>query len=195
VQRVQGRSSRCGRTVRTSFAELGLVKCCRLHASLTRAAGVLIERPSCQILSTCTCGWAVPVPRLCVSSGVAVGALHLELRHRAHLADDSVCYFDDPPCCCYTALMRYCGFLRRYVWILVTPIWCEVGLYGVDNRHHSHIASARIGHTQTKDIPLHFLERKLGRALSMSNTPLRVWDFIPFACVVPCVVTTQDFML
>ena len=52
-----------------------------------------------------------------------------------------------------------------YIWILITPIWFEVGIYGVDNRNREHIAAARIGLSHRVSLPLLVLERKLGRQL------------------------------
>ena len=59
-----------------------------------------------------------------------------------------------------------------YVWILVTPIWFELGIFGVDNRIREHIAAVRISSHNRGKLPLIFLQRKLGRAiLTDSSTP------------------------
>jgi Ca2+-binding EF-hand superfamily protein len=57
-----------------------------------------------------------------------------------------------------------------YVWLLVTPIWLELGIGGVDNRAMEHIAAVRIDRQNRQRLPLIFLQRKLGRAI-VSDTP------------------------
>lgn len=93
----------------------------------------------------------------------------------------------DQPCECMWWFQRFqwrlLGFIDAillgamtigilYVWILVTPIWFELGIFGVDNRIREHLAAVRISsHNRTK-LPLIFLQRKLGRAiLTDSSAP------------------------
>eukprot|EP01043_Picozoa_sp_COSAG02_P029264 COSAG02_NODE_1813_length_10785_cov_17.017312_6_plen_1261_part_00 len=52
-----------------------------------------------------------------------------------------------------------------WVWILITPIWFEVGIFGVNTIKREHLAAARIGMAQRVSLPLLVLERKLGREL------------------------------
>jgi hypothetical protein len=64
-----------------------------------------------------------------------------------------------------------------YVWFVVTPLWIEFAVHGVDNRQPGHLASARIRRQNKNSMPLLLLERKLGRQLR--KNVLKSWHFHP----------------
>eukprot|EP01052_Picozoa_sp_SAG31_P030222 SAG31_NODE_3082_length_4698_cov_1.855838_2_plen_745_part_00 len=86
--------------------------------------------------------------------------------------------FSDEPCECLPFHERFqwrmivlvdiiimgllsCSIL--YAWLLVTPIWMECGIVGIDSRQPGHIGSIRLDWREVKKLPRLVLEKKLGR--------------------------------
>eukprot|EP01052_Picozoa_sp_SAG31_P016382 SAG31_NODE_1083_length_10012_cov_5.562796_2_plen_2400_part_00 len=64
-----------------------------------------------------------------------------------------------------------------YVWMVVTPLWIEFAVHGVDNRQPGHLAAARIHRKHRKHLPMTVMTRKLRRPLR--ETLLKEWSYHP----------------